>query len=456
MNFLTKSNILSMIFEQIGELDEMSNANSVDWDYEELEDRIELPLDVVASSEKGSIKYHRVKSIDPDRSTEENPVYVTGKIFGHKILTGPPVEGFPRGRRIMGFYNYEGPHNDEIIRWVELDDENNIMSEPDMNGVLHPVTLFFMPRNKRYGTTVKKPKYRTYEDPEEQARYDNMLLQRRAKYYIFDAINSSMGSVEATNQFMKCGAPRIIAAKRYGEQYTNVDLKHNYNGPNLNVELTSVANSEDMNAALARIWNFRIASDTGQEIPYAPRPNTQIRGYANKYPRSQWGTPQILDAKKHSELTRILKLWKKSVKGGEVAFNAVTTLSIMGEVDGNQYNLSANLTIQKNIRRMSKSRGESFGNVIEPIRVSQSYPLPSGARGEDFTTRNYPDYYRNIVGEIVRGVVAEFLTLDPDAVLAELISNPIDIEGNSVNLVGNDNNEPDTENGLIDFGDEEF
>ena len=53
-------------------------------------------------------------------------------------------------------------------------------------------------------------------------------------------------------------------------------------------------------------------------------------------------------------------------------------------------------------------------------------------------------------------MAAEFLTLDPDAVLAELISNPIDIEGNSVNLVGNDNNEPDSENGLIDFGDEEF
>jgi hypothetical protein len=451
MNFLTKNNILSMIFEQIDELDEMANAKSKKWSYEELQDRIELPLDIVASSEEGSVEYHPVKSIDPERSTEENPVYVTGKIFGHDIRTGPPVPGFPNGRRVMAFHNIEGPENTAVVRFVELDEDDNIMSE---NG--RPVTLWFLPRNKRYGTTVEKFVPKVFDDPEEQARYDNMLLQRRAKFYIFRAINASMGSVEATNQFMKCGAPRIIASKGYGEQWTTVDLKHNYNGPNLNLELTSVADSADMNDALSKIWNFRIASDTGQPIPYTKRPNKQIRGYANAYPRSQWGTPQILDAKKHSELTRKLKLWKKSVKGGDVAFNAVTTLSIMGEVDGNQYNLSANLTIQKNIRRISKSRGESLGNVIEPIRISHSYPLPEGVREKEFTVRNFPDYYGNIVGEIVRGVVSMFLRLDPDTVLAELISNPMDIEGNTVDLVGNDNNEPDTENGLIDFGDEEF
>jgi hypothetical protein len=445
MNVLTKNDILSLISEQIADINEMANAPSKNWHYEKLENGLELDLPEVVSAEGLRVP---VKSLTTNEAGEKS--FVNGKIFGHQILTGPSTEQYPQGRRILAFANYEGPHNDRVVRFVELDEDDNIKTDPATG---QPVTLWNMPRNKKTGTTVKPPDFKTFDDPREQEKYDRMLKQRRAKYYVFKAINETFGDQEVVRQFIKCGAPRIVGAKGYTKLYTDVVQDMDFVGPNLNFTIITKTDSENINSVISTIWNYRRAIDTGQELPTMDRPTKQIRAFAKGYPKSSWSAHQVLDSEEHAQLTQALKLWMQAVKGGLVAFNAVTYLDVMGEVNGNQYSLGVNLSVKKNIRQVSKSRGQSMGNILEPIRVTHNYPIPAGANEQNFNVENYPQLFKTMLINILEGVTSELLNLDPDEVLAELISNPIEVEGDVTTYA---TDEVPDDAGLIDFGDDDF
>ncbi len=401
MRIFTKQQIASIILEQVQNIDmsEMARQRREDWGNEKLPEP--MVIDVPGVSSK-----------DPQ----------TGEIVKDKVISDD-VRIAPKGQRVLMFYNQEV----KDVRGYAAKYFYDIDRKKVMNA---------LPRNDYYGTSYS-PSY----DPKTKQQI-TQNPETTAKRLIFPIIKKLFSEGAINTHLMKCAIPEIVGAAYFSEPVTNVQKVMTFGDQDGSIKfnLHSVQDESDIQSAIDKILDLRMSLSSDEEGGEAPamsssQPRRMVRKYAGTiYPGGEWTPEQRTHAKKYHELTKIYKLHKKAVQGGDVAFTVQSDLNAIGGVSGNEYSLVLNFSVTKFFRTATQSRGRQKGQIIEPIRVYVTEQLPEG--GGEFNVINNKDFFKNIFINALQELGNKILEIDPDDALTQLMFDPSDVDAD----FANDNN----------------
>jgi hypothetical protein len=411
MRIFTKEQIASIILEQVQSVDmsEMARARREDWGNEKL-------------SEPMVIDVPGVSSKDPN----------TGEIIKDKVISDD-VRIAPKGQRVLMFYNQEIKDVRGYAAKFFYDiDRKKVMSA--------------LPRNDYYGTSYS-PSFDTKTKTIITAKPETS-----AKRFIFPIIKKLFSEGAISSHLMKCAIPEIVAAAYFTEPTTNVQKTFTFGDVDGNIKfnLHSVQDEADIQTAMDKILDLRMSMSpeeggeeeggVGQPVS-SSSPRRMVRKYAgNIYPGGEWTPEQRTFSKKHHKLTAIYKLHKKAVQGGDIAFTVQSDLNVIGGVSGSDYTLVLNFSVTKFFRTATQSRGRQKGQIIEPIRVNVTEPLPDGVdtsndggQNPQFNVNNYKDFFKSMFINALQQLGNEILKLDPDDALTQLMFDPSDVDADFQN-----------------------
>lgn len=422
MKFITKEFINSLIQEQL-ELTEM--PRNLLWADLEGEDPVTVNID--------SIKGIPVNAIDPDTNKPLEPGVVKANV----------VRQSPTGYRMINFTNVE-EGGKRVTRYVILDDQNN-----PLYGEI------YLPRATKYGTewtgtdleklakqrvTRLQRKQSTYgHNPEDDLQVQNQvpevearLNERWAKGKLVNPLFNSFFKQPAIIKHLdSCGIPEVRGGAKFTEPTTNILRKYSYNGPRLQFNYHSVRDDNDVQDALDKIMKFRMAQFTGEKMQgKRPEPTKMVRQYGgNVYSGGAWDSSQRALGKDEFKLTPIYKLYMKNVQRGEMAFNVITDLDVIGDVVGNNYLMTMSFSATKSFRPADTEEGQSQtpkrGNLFDPIRVSKTVPLPDGDVTP--TVREHTEFFKELFEQTLSELGNKLLEIDPDDVLMQLQFEPDEV-----------------------------
>ncbi len=428
MNFITKEFIERLIQEEV-ELSEM--PRNLLW--ADLEDEGPVTVDIK------DIKGIPVNAIDPDTNKQLEPGVVKSNV----------VRQSPTGFRMINFTNVEENGAKRVTRYVVLDDQNN-----PLYGEI------YLPRAKKYGTewtgtdleklakdrvTRLKRKQSTYghnpddnlqvqaQVPEVEAR----LNDRWAKGNLLNPLLNTFFKQPAIIKHLdSCGIPEVKGGAKFTEPTTNISRNYSYNGPRLQINYHSVRDDSDVQDALDKIMKFRVSQYTGDKmVGKRPEPTKMVRNYAS---RGKWDPTQRTWGKSDFKLTPIYKLYMKNVQRGEMAFNVITDLDIIGDVVGNNYLLTMSFTATKSFRPADSEEGQEQrpkrGNLFDPIRVNKTFPLPDGDTTP--TVREHYEFFKELLQQTLSELGNKLLEIDPDDVITQLQFEPDEV----MSIQGQQNN----------------
>ncbi len=128
----------------------------------------------------------------------------------------------------------------------------------------------------------------------------------------------------------------------------------------------------------------------------------------------------------------------KNVQRGEMAFNVITDLDIIGDVVGNNYLLTMSFTATKSFRPADSDEGQEQrpkrGNLFDPIRVNKTFPLPDGDTTP--TVREHYEFFKEALQQTLSELGNKLLEIDPDDVITQLQFEPDEV----MSIQGQQNN----------------
>jgi hypothetical protein len=245
---------------------------------------------------------------------------------------------------------------------------------------------------------------------------------------------------------MKCAIPEIVAAAYFTEPTTNVQKTFTFGDVDSNIRfnLHSVQDETDIQTAMDKILDLRMSmssDDEGGQPTSSSSPRRMVRKYAGTvYPGGEWTPEQRTFSKKHHKLTAIYKLHKRAVQGGDIAFTVQSDLNVIGGISGGDYTLVLNFSVTKFFRTATQSRGRQKGQIIEPIRVHVTEPLPDGVdtsndggQNPPFNVINYKDFFKSMFINALQQLGNKILEIDPDDALTQLMFDPSDVDADFQN-----------------------
>jgi hypothetical protein len=386
MNIFTKKQIADLIIEHVQSLDidEMARARREDWGNEKLPEP--MVIDVPGVSSK-----------DPN----------TGDIVKDKVISDD-VRIAPKGQKVLMFFNQEV----KDVRGYAAKYFYDIDRKKVMNA---------LPRNDYYGTS-----YSMAQKPQGG--------ETTAKRLTFPIIQKLFKEGAIHTHLMKCAIPEIVGSAFHTEPVTNVEKTFTFGGEGSQIKfnLHSVQDSSDIQTAVDKILDFRMSlDDEGGSQPSGDRsvPKRMVRKYAgNVYSGGEWTPEQRTYAKKHHELTRIYKLHKKAVQGGDIGFTVQSDLTVIGGLNGNEYTLALNFSVSKFFREATQSRGRQKGQVVEPIRVHVTETIPEGTTPETLSVVNNQAFFKNLYINSLQQLGNKILEIDPDDALTQLMFDPSEVD----------------------------
>lgn len=419
------------------EIDEMANER-LTAKFEKLDQPMRIPLVDLDPTSKIRTP---IVSLDPD--TNE---FVEGVIIGDEIVI-LESDTRPGGLRCLKFQNYAEEANRDRPRkakeWVVLPEKYFSHHEP---------------RSKRWGTEYKKPDYsipvpgETEKRRKTREKKDLTNNERWAKYYVINpSINNLFSKPEILNRFDVCLIPEIWAGPLRTERTTNREIRFSFGGnrPTLNLEYNAVRDFEDQKledgtvipalvVALNDIVNIRMEVEAGNSIEARERYRSKFRPrvYSGN---AVWDAMQRIydenEFKNAGEYTKILKLLKKNIQRGLAGLNTVSTLFIVGDIQGNNYVLRAKFTAEMNYRTSQTSKGQKMRNLVDPIHAEVVAPIPAGVNPNEMTVRNNKEFFgvigttgpyavggsKGIFQELMDKLGEEIIDkLEPDVVLTKI------------------------------------
>ncbi len=420
MNFITKQSILQIIQEEF-EISEM--PRNLDW--------ADVPLDNPVTINIDDIQGIPVNAVDPKTKEPLEPGMVKAYL----------VRQSPTGMKMINFPNMENGKRE--TRYIIVDDN------------LNPIKgMKFLPRNTSAGTDWKgvdmekradqkiarlQRKQSTYghqvDDPELRQQVksqDEMaLLDAWAKRRLVHPILSEFFSRRSIIQHLdKCGIPEVKGGAKFTEPTTNILKKYNFNGPMINFSYHSVRDDKDIQDALDKIISYRTALETGEKMKGSrPEPTKMVRQYGgNVYPGGKWDPTQRAEGKNQFKLTPVYKLYMKNVQRGEMAFNVLTNLQVMGSINNGQYTLAMQFVATKSFRAADTEFGErtpSRMKLFEPIKVVSTKPLPPNDNTP--TIKEDLGFFEELFADCLNQLGSELLSVDPNEVLQQLMFEPEDV-----------------------------
>lgn len=422
MNFITKEFINRLIQEQL-ELTEMP-MNPL-WVPLKGEPSVEFNMD--------NIKGIPVNAIDPKTNEQLAP----------GVIKADVIRQSPTGYRMINFTNVE-EGGKRVTRYVVLDDQNN-----PLYGEI------FLPRAKKYGTpwtgtdleklakqrvTRLNRKQSTYgHNPDDDLQVQNQVPEVEARLndrwakgkLINPLLNSFFKQPAIIKHLDSCGIPEVKGGAIFTEPTTNILRKNTFNGPRLQFNYHSVRDDKDVQDALDKIMKFRMSQFTGDKmVGKRPEPTRLPRKHAgNVYAGGAWDSSQRALGKDEFKLTPILKLYMKNVQRGEMAFNVITDLDVIGDVVGNNYLMTMSFSATKSFRPADTEDGQSQrpkrGNLFDVIRVSKTVPLPDGDTTP--TVREHTEFFKELFEQTLSELGNKLLEIDPDDVLMQLQFEPDEV-----------------------------
>lgn len=340
----------------------------------------------------------------------------TGEILDSTVYS-KKIRTSPNGKKLLEFVNIEeGKNISTVTRWIELDQNNNPLRVVDIdvdlvNGVRGHKNL---PKSKKYGTPKEKPINKYNVDTE----------QETSKRILFSIIDKFFKTTIITMKLNTIAAPIIVGSSKYTEQTTNVTKYFNFKGPELNFELHSVYDFEDVRDLISEIIEFRYHVENNIPI------NTNLFGLPSKqvrqYAKHKWSTIQRLGVKDKFELTPVRGLHKKDVNKGDKVLGTVSKLNVATKLEGNTLRLTLKFISYNNIRSADTADYGRRGTFLfEPIVINKDITIPFDIENDKYLTVNkHKDIFGKLLIDGLNDLKNEIMEIDEDRALYVIDYDP--------------------------------
>jgi hypothetical protein len=470
MSIIKKSDILTIILEQMSDIDEMARFNKEDvWRTVKLDEPITLHYDTLPTKKGGDIK---IDSVGQD-GCEGGPGIIQSKI----------VRVGPRGHALLQFNNTEpGSKTPIATRWVEITEIYSDLTTKKPNAKfvgLQPNK----PQSSVYGTEKGTPEYYVsdvnvdnpgylHSNPDKIPEDEKYKIQQRQDYIrvqgyakrevVFPIVNDFFFSQTLSQKLEVCGIPAVEAIRDTTERPTNRELRMDFVGPNMSFGFNSIAGKDDVETMISEVIAARekvfgmngggnVGGDADLEAALgdwtpdfvdtpAPRNDaerrqrkellrqtltTQVRLYAGYiYNGGRWTLDQSNDT--NVNYTQKYKLFVKSHQ--DRGYSVMTQLFVEGTPGHNGYNGRFKMEFSKTLQDPN-GNGVNWGQLIPTIEYQLSIPYPKelGGDGERSDTENlranhrkYQPFYEEFLRRGLHGLGEKVMGIDPESVLQSL------------------------------------
>ena len=239
------------------------------------------------------------------------------------------------------------------------------------------------------------------------------------KYIHYTKINDLFERDDIKIHLYRCGLPPIMAKKEFDQPITHKKNEQKYTAPNYNFLLSGIWPATDVQSALDLIIQYREAIALGENPPEIPPPTHMPRNprYDYVYGGGAWKFAQKIADKKPSERTKKLRLWMKAIAGGQLSFYIGTDLQIIGSAENGTMIMTATFSSVSEIR----SAGEEWAKYkIEPIRPISVHVRSLIPPNVNMTALEDGDFEIELLRNAKRTVEFEFLSGIYDTLMAQL------------------------------------
>jgi len=450
---------LAMVAE--GELQEM--ARGWIFDKRELTEALRIPANMMIRSPKSVAKMPdmpRIVCLDPD--TNE---FVEGVAIGNLLMITPS------GHEVLVFDNYgleekidrqKKQRNFCVLKDTWEDDEGRVQE-------VEKIYMRNNVRGEKYGRSIERDpqavlrdQIANEEDPtkkkELELRLDHILDGNAKRYGLFVPINQLFDSPEILNHLDSALIPETWATPKRTEG-TWVTIQKNKVGgttPEIDINFVSVKDFKSVEDAMEKSMQVRMDLATEEERDMKNRDASQqmTRSHGgNAYAGGLWSPGQrVADLEnfiREGGKTRVYELLSKAIQEGEKTVTVGSDLHLVGDVEGDEYVMSA--TFSANMYDRGGGRGRLTGPLFDPITVGMRKKLPAvddvgdPVDPENFTLEGNTKFFVNegrtsdntvrrtgVLPSLLKNLGKEIINqVDPDEVVAtmiQLIQNAVDIE----------------------------
>lgn len=406
MKVLSKEYILSLISEQqshMDDLDEMSRVMRTDWTNNELSEPLSWDVPGVSS------KNPQTGEVEQD------------KVYSTKERIAP------------------GEEKQKLYMFTDMTDGKPKMYEPGINKVHKQI-----PRNWKYGTAynpesiekkvdaritrlqkVQSTSDHRHDDENLRGDVKNRLIKENndmwaKRYVIHPMIGAMMNQPDIKQHLDLCGIPNVTVGAAFTEPITNIQPQFDFNGPSMHFAYHTTRDASDVQDYIDKILNVH----TGDEFDYG-KGNKMVRRHGgNVYPGGLWTPEQRAWSKQKFKETPVLKLPMKNVQKGEMGFNVVSDLVVMGKkASETTYVLQLNLRFEVS-RRGANTEHVKSDELLTPIKITVKHDIEEG---NDCTVRNNKDFFVGLFQEGLQKMGEQILQIDYDDVLTALAFEPDDV-----------------------------
>jgi hypothetical protein len=363
---------------------EMAEMANIVKEYRKLTEPLRISIDEISPETRGSLP--KIISLDPD--TNE---FVEDMIIGNEINT------LPNGVEMLKFQNYgeEG----------KLDRGKKIA-----HYILLPENIFYKhpPRNVKMGSQYVpknlelEPGGETEDEKAIRLKRLSAIKENRTKRYgIFPIINDLFSRHEILDHLDICLIPETWASPLRTEHTKNVIRKKKFgtDSPEIDVDFYASRDLKDIDSTVNAMLDLRAQLALGEAGMREREVSAHVpRRHANYiYRGGNWAGKQRVHDKEFFKSaggkTMVYTLNSKNIQEGEKEINIESILHLTGNIAGRNYVLNALFNVTLNARNKETGEGQERGQLINPITVSLSKPIPRGIDQETFNLDNNIDFF---------------------------------------------------------------
>ena len=364
----------------------------------------------------------------------------------------------PSGDRVLAFQNY----GETAVRSHDIHETRYVVLPDAARGNVGHRFMSDKPRSKKTGNPYEKadlsePENETPEAREIRITRIKAIKEGNAKRYgIFPVINEMFSRNDVLDHLDVCLIPEPWAGPNFTEHTTNKSILKTFGGatPDIDCDFIAVRDLIDVESAINEVMDLRMALAMGPDDPNMPAERKREvsqdmpRQHANYiYKGGNWEAKQRVHDpeffKKAGGKTPVYELLSKNIQEGLKTINVKSALDIKGSIEGDDYVLRGVFKAELNCRNLTSGKGESAGELFNPILVNISKPL-EGVDPQSFTleqnTEFFVDQGRTNLSVGRTGFLPDFIgkigdeiknKVDPDEVLqrmSQLVQMAVDAE----------------------------
>jgi hypothetical protein len=363
---------------------EMAEMANIVKEYRKLTEPLRIPINEISPETKGALP--KIVSLDPE--TNE---------FVEDIIIGDEINTLPNGVEMLKFQNYgeEG----------KLDRGKKVA-----HYILLPENIFYKhpPRNVKMGTQYEpknlelEPGGETEDEKALRLKRLAAIKENRAKRYgIFPVINDLFSRHEILDHLDICLIPETWASPLRTEHTKNVIRKKKFgtDSPEIDVDFYASRDLKDIDSTVNAMLDLRAELALGEAGMREREVSAHVpRRHANYiYRGGNWaGKQRVHDKeffKRAGGKTMVYALNSRNIQEGEKEINIESILHLTGNIIGRNYVLNALFNVTLNARNKETGEGQERGQLINPITVSLSKPIPRNIDQETFNLDNNIDFF---------------------------------------------------------------